>query len=193
MPSSSRNLEKVGEPTARDELVTFALEELREDIRAEQKLTHRRDAGEPYDEPRTQASRLGRRGPARQPSVRAASSTGVPTAARAFGDRSIHVLQAHGPHARRRSKTSGEQLIDAKRARTLGDTCRLRRILGSFVRGPLDETQALLKRKPPNRRQNLVDAAHHAHHSAVSRPAADMTTRALTEDATKAPGAKPDF
>src|SRR5450432_897536 len=72
MPSSSRNLEKVGEPTARVELVTFALEELREDIRAEQKLTHRRRAGEPYDEPRTQASRLGRRGPARQPSVRAA-------------------------------------------------------------------------------------------------------------------------
>ena len=52
-----------------------------------------------------------------------------------------------------------EQLIDAERARTLGDTCRLRRILASFVRGLLDETPALLKRKPPNRRQNLVDAA----------------------------------
>ncbi|HEY3252318.1 MAG TPA: hypothetical protein VGJ91_00135 [Polyangiaceae bacterium] len=59
--------------------------------------------------------------------------------------------KAHGPHAWRRSKTSGEQLIDAKRARTLGDTCRLRRILCGFVRGLLDETQAISERKPPNR------------------------------------------
>ena len=78
-------------------------------------------------------------------------STGIHTAARAFGDRSIHVLQAYGPHARRTSKTSGEPLIDAKRARKLGHTCRLRRILCCFVRSLLDETQAILERKPPNR------------------------------------------
>src|SRR6185369_16511456 len=131
MPSSSRNLEKVGEPPRASSWSLLRLkssERISEPSRSllidgaqvSRTMGLVRKRADLVDEVRLVSHQSKQRG-----------STGVPTAARAFGDRSTHVLQAHGRHARRKSKTSGEQLIDARRARTLGDTCRLRRILGS--------------------------------------------------------------